>query len=295
VIPHFSIVAWHIPPHDDAVGGLVVLLGMSMAGCESRPPEIDDDVTVFSDAQAATFTVEPTRILVPSGGNEWIAALPLGRILVSGLQAGFLRRLDAVDREPDRFVLHTTQAGLPDAVRNGRLQAKVDLSQLALTQSSETLRQGLGELDLTTGLSFDDLVLFENDKGKLLLKHAFVRLEPSATLDVSIEDEKLEYADISLSGAVTGTSGAGYVVCRANCQSAWVSAQATGGQYNALAICQALGYQRLGAYGTTGGAECGTMESGTSCNNIGQRSFNGMGALGGGIFGNDVHWECLPN
>src|SRR5688572_26187568 len=96
--------------------------------CGTNEVEIRDNVTVFDDGLASAMVVEEGRILVPAPGNEWVERLAPGRILVAAWRAGFLRRLDAVQRQGDLIVLRTTQAGLPDAVRRGGLKEQIDLS-----------------------------------------------------------------------------------------------------------------------------------------------------------------------
>lgn len=84
-----------------------------------------------------------------------------------------------------------------------------------------------------------------------------------------------------------------WVICDINETEAWISAD-TGGTYNALAICQGLGYDTVGQQGGTCGNVCGYCEGTTSCENPGARTFDG----GGGditAMSNTVQWTCVNN
>ncbi len=91
-----------------------------------------------------------------------------------------------------------------------------------------------------------------------------------------------------------------WVVCQADCNSAWVShANANGGTYHATQICQTLGYAQIGKYGGTCSdicGYCGKPQVGT-CANPGTMMFDGGGNQGidqwGLILGRTVQWQCL--
>jgi hypothetical protein len=100
---------------------------------------------------------------------------------------------------------------------------------------------------------------------------------------------------------VTGTdpfTGAPWIICRADCNTAWVNANSSG-RYHANFICQQLGYRTLGNWDGTCGNVCGYCEGSTSC------SANGNERMGrtegpncgsdsnGGIYCNTVMWQCL--
>jgi hypothetical protein len=174
-------------------------LALCVGACGTSETEIKDNVTVFDDALAATLVVEADRIRLPLPGNEWVAQLEPKRILASGYRAGFLRRLDSTELQGETIVLHTTQAGLPDAIKRGRLQGTTDLSRTMA--STGAMSQALITGDLTTGMTFDDVVLWDDaEKGRLLLEHGFLRMSPTVTIDVLYENETLQYADILLAG-----------------------------------------------------------------------------------------------
>ena len=89
-----------------------------------------------------------------------------------------------------------------------------------------------------------------------------------------------------------------WVVCQADCTSAWVSMLSTnGGSYHATYICQQLGYNKLGSYGGTCGDVCSYCQSGTTCTNHGPENFTGGGNCGSDQYGQilcqTVMWQCL--
>ncbi|MCB9547500.1 MAG: hypothetical protein H6706_16870 [Myxococcales bacterium] len=80
------------------------------------------------------------------------------------------------------------------------------------------------------------------------------------------------------STGTVGADGAAWQVCAADAETAWVAGTGRG-RYPAEAICQALGYDRLAAYGASCGEGCGCPPD-----------FDGEGdpqRLEG-----DVHWRC---
>lgn len=89
-----------------------------------------------------------------------------------------------------------------------------------------------------------------------------------------------------------------WVVCQADCSTAWVSSVGSnGGQYHAAYICKQLGYNNLGAHGGNCGDVCGYCSSGTSCNNLGPMTFdNGGTSCGSDSYGqilcDTVMWQC---
>ncbi|WP_438024666.1 hypothetical protein [Sorangium sp. So ce233] len=103
-------------------------------------------------------------------------------------------------------------------------------------------------------------------------------------------------AEVCESGTDIG-SGAPWVVCAADEDTAWVSASAEG-DYHIDIICQQLGYSAAVAYGSTCGSVCGRCETEvTSCESPGERSFDGTGYCGldelGRVFCRTVQWECV--
>lgn len=82
-----------------------------------------------------------------------------------------------------------------------------------------------------------------------------------------------------------------WVICDINESEAWVSAS-TGGTYNALAICQGLGYDTVGQQGGTCGNVCGYCEGETSCSNPGSRTFDGRGGEITAL-NQTVQWTCV--
>jgi hypothetical protein len=102
------------------------------------------------------------------------------------------------------------------------------------------------------------------------------------------------FPDACTAGTVGVISGDPWTVCRADADSAWLSA-ATLGEYDALAACQSLGYSSFGQYGGNCGSICGYCESGTSCDNPGTEVYDGqgLGNCGAGVLCFTVTWECL--
>ncbi|MBK6919995.1 MAG: DUF4215 domain-containing protein [Deltaproteobacteria bacterium] len=102
-------------------------------------------------------------------------------------------------------------------------------------------------------------------------------------------------------GGVDPGSGAAWVVCAADANSAWISANSAG-NYHPVQICQSLGYDNVGQWGGTCGNVCGYCEGPTSCGATGQQYFDN-GAWGGvGNCGADgigqilcitVMWTCV--
>ncbi len=92
-------------------------------------------------------------------------------------------------------------------------------------------------------------------------------------------------------------TGSPWVICQADCNSAWVSMTGGGGTYHALQICQRFGYSSVGQYGGTCGNVCGYCQGATSCNGNGSRRFDGGGNGGSDQFGLILHvtvmWTCL--
>ena len=92
-------------------------------------------------------------------------------------------------------------------------------------------------------------------------------------------------------------SNAGWVVCEANVNSAWISMTGEGGQYHALKICQNLGYNAVGQQGGTCKNVCDYCAGPNSCNATGNKNFDGGGSCGadelGPILCNWVMWTCL--
>jgi cysteine-rich repeat protein len=110
-----------------------------------------------------------------------------------------------------------------------------------------------------------------------------------------------EFPPVCTQGNDPGTN-APWVVCSADDQEAWVSAN-TMGQYHPLKICEDLGYDTVGAWGGNCGSVCGYCQQGTSCQNNGNKvlpsQWNGSGNCGsdqlGPIICQTVSWTCINN
>ncbi len=97
-------------------------------------------------------------------------------------------------------------------------------------------------------------------------------------------------------GGTDPFTGDTWVVCEADENSAWISADPSGGSYHAQVICEGLGYSSVGAIGGTCGSPCSFCEAGTSCDAPGLRAFNGGGHCGsdenGPLLCTTVMWIC---
>jgi hypothetical protein len=94
------------------------------------------------------------------------------------------------------------------------------------------------------------------------------------------------------------TYGSPYVVCAASCASAWLSSDdgaVDTTQYNALAICNSLGYATTGDWAGNWGDTCGSSAAaspGTSCSAVGSPTWS-TPVTSEPIF-YTVEWQCLP-
>jgi hypothetical protein len=100
-----------------------------------------------------------------------------------------------------------------------------------------------------------------------------------------------------MQGADVTNANLKWVVCSANCNTAWVShLTSSGGQYHAEWICKQLGYNTFNAQGGTCNDVCSYCQANTSCNAPGPANFTGGGACGqdqyGKILCNTVMWQC---
>jgi len=96
-------------------------------------------------------------------------------------------------------------------------------------------------------------------------------------------------------------AGTAYIVCTADCNSAWLAQNSNnGGQFHALEICKSLGYSQFGMWDGDCGDICGYCGQANSCNNLGKMMFSrspqqpncGTDQFGP-IICNTVQWMCL--
>ena len=88
-------------------------------------------------------------------------------------------------------------------------------------------------------------------------------------------------------------TGDPWVVCDADENTAWIShASPAGGVDRADVICQELGYTYVRQYGGTWGSTCGRDDGPTSCENPGQRLFDGNNSCGEPFLCLTLMWEC---
>ncbi len=109
-------------------------------------------------------------------------------------------------------------------------------------------------------------------------------------LSVFAADWSAQAAPAQCQTGVDANTSSPWVVCSADANTAWISANDRG-TYNALAICNSLGYATVSRYGGTCGNVCGYCQGATSCSSPGNKTFDG----GGGPATNlriTVQWEC---
>ena len=100
-----------------------------------------------------------------------------------------------------------------------------------------------------------------------------------------------------MQGADVTNANLKWVVCKADCNTAWVSHLTSGGgQYHAEWICKQLGYNTFNQQGGTCNDVCSYCVANTSCNAPGPATFTNGGACGSDQYGkilcNTVMWQC---
>ena len=98
-------------------------------------------------------------------------------------------------------------------------------------------------------------------------------------------------------GSDVANSNLKWVVCNADCNTAWIAASTQGGgKYHAEYICKQLGYNKFTLHGGTCGTVCGYCQGNTSCNATGNMNFDNGGSCGSDQYGlilcNTVMWLC---
>jgi len=90
-------------------------------------------------------------------------------------------------------------------------------------------------------------------------------------------------------------SGDPWVVCEADENEAWISAN-NSGTYAAVDICQGLGYDGFVQNGGNCGSVCGYCQGPTSCENTGNKIFDGSNVpCGPNCLSMTVTWLCVNN
>ena len=84
-------------------------------------------------------------------------------------------------------------------------------------------------------------------------------------------------------------SGADWQVCRADSDTAWISAGLDGGTYNTTEACNSLGYAAPDLYGGNCNTVCGY------CGTPGEETYDGAGVDFPDAFRSTVHWRCAGN
>lgn len=104
-----------------------------------------------------------------------------------------------------------------------------------------------------------------------------------------------EFPQVCTTGTFGVNTGSPWTVCQADAGGAWVShSGTTGGEYDALAICQFLGYSSLGFVGGTFGTECSATDIPSSCLNPGAPPTTNLGQFCSPYYCNTVQWTCVP-
>ncbi len=105
--------------------------------------------------------------------------------------------------------------------------------------------------------------------------------------DAAGDDDEADWRApaVGLEGRFGVIDGDGWIVCRADDNSAWVASNSNG-NYQASLICQHLGYARADMWGGTCGTVCGY------CNMAGQERYDNNGGNADRL-GVTVHWRCI--
>ncbi len=133
-------------------------------------------------------------------------------------------------------------------------------------------------------------MLYSETRLSRLWVRAFYMLRASLTvLVLFVLGAVSASAQVSVPAVGTGgtdgvLTGDPWTVCRADTDTAWVAAN-TGGEYNAIVACQALGYTSVDAWGGTCGTVCGY------CGNVGYEYYDGGGGSPSSLSWT-VHWRC---
>jgi hypothetical protein len=136
---------------------------------------------------ARQATIKPDSLLFPRDGNDDLAAVPVGTVLISDWQDGYLRTvMDVQDDGAGKLTLMTEQASLTDIVDSGESQATIDFSTL-----SQMARLWPG-VDASAGTTFniplDGKQIYSDESLGLSVKigKGSIQLSPSLDLGLTI-------------------------------------------------------------------------------------------------------------
>lgn len=218
---------WRIP--------FALLLVIGLYGC--KPDLRDEVVPVLTETSApglvlapqalmfdsisrmALVRVESDSIFTFSQPTTQIATAQVGTILMVGptpqTPFGLLRRVTAVTRQGEMFILHTSQAALTDAIERGRIQLDRQLSVRDIY--TEELAEGVTRVADSSGRIaangfYYELegVEFTFDDGSELVISGELTMNPDVYFDADIDFFALQQLDMRLAMNHTAELNATY-------------------------------------------------------------------------------------
>lgn len=173
----------------------IVATALVTAACgvntDDGTPTLDQRVTVIPDVTG--MVVDPTSIQLPREGNESLAHLSNGSIVVSTLGEGFLRRVDDTTLSTDTITLATSDADLSEAIVDGDVATSLGGDGKADTYQ-------LPEVSFGT----QDRVLVQSSALTATLRNASVTFRPALEIDLSIRRHGIDNFAMVMHGAVEG-------------------------------------------------------------------------------------------
>jgi len=116
---------------------------------------------------------------------------------------------------------------------------------------------------------------------------------PTNEPEPTTESEACDTCPMACDTGPDPVTGDPWVVCNGDENTAWIShADPAGGVYRPDLICQELGYTYVSQYGGTWGSVCGRDDGATSCENPGQRLFDGANLCTDPFLCMTMMWEC---
>jgi hypothetical protein len=175
-----------------------VLFAASLGGgCAISTPDDPTEPTVDARVrvipEVTGMVVMPSSITLPRAGNEALAAIAVGDIVVSTQGEGLLRRIDATELTGDSIVLATTDAELADALIDARLTTSLGGEGKADTHQLPTI-----------GFSITDQQILDNPAITAKIAKASLSFSPELDLDLALEGRHLEAFEMVMRGKVTG-------------------------------------------------------------------------------------------
>lgn len=121
-LPRYTLGVRHIPRYVACFLCLASLIGCGGSGLDSRDVRVKPDVVVLPSG-ATISELTPTSLRL----SGYDGPLAVGNVLVSGEGDGALRRITAIDRQPDFIALTTEAAGLTDVFERATASFSQDL------------------------------------------------------------------------------------------------------------------------------------------------------------------------